>query len=58
MKVIHIKRYQKRKLAVAFEAKTVESGFVFAKAEKEKFAFADGSMIKGWDIGSELVWGQ
>ena len=38
-------------LAVAFEAKTVESGFVFAKAEKEKFAFADGSMIKGWDIG-------
>lgn len=37
-------------LAVAFEAKTVD-GLVFAKAEKEKFAFADGSMIKGWDIG-------
>ncbi len=37
-------------LAVAFEAKTSD-GLVFAKGEKEKFAFADGSMIKGWDIG-------
>jgi hypothetical protein len=38
-------------LAVAFEAKTTEGGVVFAKGEKEKFVYADGSFIKGWDIG-------
>lgn len=37
-------------LAVEYVAKIAGSNKVFAKGDKEKFVFKDGSMIKGWDI--------
>lgn len=38
-------------LAVEYIAKLGNDGRVFARGDKEKFVFKDGSLIKGWDIG-------
>jgi hypothetical protein len=38
-------------LAVEYKARVAGSQTPFAKADKERFVFADGSLIKGWDIG-------
>eukprot|EP01035_Chromulina_nebulosa_P019303 gene19303-25164_t len=37
-------------LAIEYTAKVVGSNKPFAKGDKEKFVFKDGTMIRGWDI--------
>jgi hypothetical protein len=44
-------------LAIEYTASIAGGGITFAKADKEKFVYADGSLIKGWDtaLGSMKV---